>query len=257
MKNIIIAILVIVLVSVFGAIYLNNLSTQSGYVPVVTTPTIINSTTTIINNSTSTTPDVVSVQGMQKYEDTNFGFSFWYPSNWTVSNVAIQNSKLYGDGTIVRKYLVKNPTGSGVMIEEFTSPKLSIIDGTGVGACPVCSTVNYYFDSSQHLWMKIFPNRNENIPDSQVGVSTPADISMNTMGGLHIFMGSRRFGGNMIIPLSARNFLVVTSLDSNTGVNEFYLANTVVASDPDVAVPMSILKQQTAVEKERTGYSDF
>ncbi len=254
MKNLIIVVLIVALTYFLGKSYINSSKINS---PIGTSTTVVNSTTTIINNSTSTASAQVSVVGMQRYEDTNFGFSFWYPSNWTVANAPVQNSKLYGDGTIVKKYLVKSPNGQGISIEEFTSPKLSIIDGSGVGACPVCSTVNYYFDATQHLWMKIYPNKNESIPDSQVGVSMPADISINTMGGLHKFMGSRRFGGNMIVPLSAKNFLVVTSLDSNTALNESYLANTIIASDPEVAQPVSIFEQQLVVEKEKAAYSQF
>ncbi len=260
MKNFIIIILTIATLSLVGIFYINNnlINTDSNYVPITTVPTIINSTTTIINNSTTTAAtQSVSVSGMQRYEDINFGFSFWYPSNWTVSNTTVQNSKIYGDGIVVKRYLVKSPNGLGLSIEEFTSPKLSIIDGTGVGACPVCSTVNYYFDSTQHMWMKIYPNKNESIPDSQVSVSMPADISINTMGGLHTFMGSRRFGGNMIVPLSAKNFLIVSSLDSNTGVNESYLVNTIFASDPSVAQSVSVFEQQAIVEKEKTAYWNF
>jgi hypothetical protein len=75
------------------------------------------------------------------YTDSSFGFSFWYPNGWQVTQITVQNPNKYPGGTILKQLNVTN--GQRVItIEEFTSPTFSITDSTGVGACPVCSTTN-------------------------------------------------------------------------------------------------------------------
>jgi hypothetical protein len=91
------------------------------------------------------------------------------------------------------------------------------------------------------------------------GSSTPADISNNTMGGLHMLAGSHRFGGNTIIPLSAKNFLIVTTDgELSTGSSDpKALAKTVVATDPSVGTPVSTSQQEAIIKAEQAAYKEF
>ena len=201
--------------------------------------------------------------GMQKYTDSNFGFSFWYPNTWQIEDSKINNPNIYSGGTVIKKLNIYNgqpavaeaPNPPVVTIEEFTSPILSITDSTGVGACPVCVPMHYYFDPSIHTWMIEYPNGTPMGPKSP----SPADISLNTMGGLHMFPGSDRFFGNVIVPLSARNFVVV-SVDgaiATGSADAQALAKTIVALDLSVATPVSSSAQQTVIENEARAYKGF
>ena len=93
----------------------------------------------------------------QQYTDSSFGFSFWYPSDWQVAQVPVQNPSKY-PGEMVEKQL--NITGQQrvITIEEYVLPGSTITDSTGVGACPVCSTTRYYFNFNLHTWMASFPD---------------------------------------------------------------------------------------------------
>ena len=51
------------------------------------------------SSSTTTSTSNISVAGMQKYTDSNFGFSFWYPSSWTVQQVSPKFNPFSG-GTV-------------------------------------------------------------------------------------------------------------------------------------------------------------
>src|SRR5688572_32727178 len=63
----------------------------------------------------------ISVSGMTRYEDAEFGFSFWYPSAWTVTPQPINNCAnrprpvrcpedpgVLQEGVIVRQLMVGN-----------------------------------------------------------------------------------------------------------------------------------------------------
>ena len=201
-----------------------------------------------------TPPSKVAVSGMQQYTDSNFGFSFWYPSSWQVTQARVQNQNKYPGGTISNQLNVSNGKNL-VTIEEFSSPAFSITDSTGVGACPVCVPIHYYFDASLHTWMVEYPNGTES-GIQKAGVSAPADVSVNTMGGLHMLAGSHRFRANTIIPLSARNFVVVT-VDGEiaTGTSDPQaLARTILALDPKVAMPWSAVLQIQTIKSEADVY---
>jgi hypothetical protein len=184
------------------------------------------------------------VQGLKKFTDAAFGFSFWYPASWDLEQTAVFDSTTYPDG-VVKKKISLSHDQDGIQIEEFESPLRSITDATGVGACPVCVTTKYYFDTTLHEWMVTYPNgTGSGMPP---GISMRADVSMNTMGGLHMFSGSRRFGSNTIVPLSARRFLVLTS-DVGTDPIQRVFAKTILATDPSVATPADASVQKATLD---------
>ncbi len=212
--------------------------------------------------------DKVSTDGMKKYKDSNFGFSFWYPNNWTVSEIQVVNSTgnefltlstdngYYEDGTILKIVKVANPNlpNNGVTIEEFSSPTLSITEfGQIRSASPVGVDQKYYFDTSSHAWMyenlSTFPN-GTHVP----GTITVADVSHNTMGGLHIFPGAKRFATNSIVPLSASHFLIISANSPAGDIRQNYLVNTIIATDPSVATPLSTAVQTQTIQAERAAY---
>lgn len=222
------------------------------------------------------TPDsaTVSVAGMSKYTDTDFGFSFWYPSGWTVTNVSGTGPGLFA-GTTDR---AGNLSAGRIMIRgggiEINIDKVSASDLTyrvNAGACGYCGPLNYFFDPSLHQWMKVYPDGPNGAPGAtpeqiaQYKLPRPADVSKNTMGGLHMFSTEQRESA-VIIPLSARNFIQVTGVtysqqcggycaSEEKGAAEF-LARTIVATDPSVATPAGRSEQQAVIQAEKDAYAN-
>lgn len=208
---------------------------------------------------------VTMVPGMQKYTDSDFGFSFWYPSGWVITTQSPVSTGTYAGGTVTRRIWIHPPMSAvdthdkgdkmmqSVSIEEVMSPSMSITDATGVGPCPVCVAMRYFFDKDAHAWMLSFPEGTEN--GKPAGYTQAADTTRNTMGGLHTFSGSRRFGDNVIIPLSTHNFLVVSQGGESRDPSFMTLAKTIVASDPSVATPISAAEQKAVIEAEKKAYA--
>ena len=166
-----------------------------------------------------------AVAGMSKYTDSDFGFSFWYPNGWTV---------------------IKHKSGSGsfspweitITNPQNTTQNLAILETTSDSA--VNNIEGYYFDSRLSTWMQ----QESNTPPQA------ADISNNTMGGLHVFPGNEQ----SIIPLSANKFLSVSANDVTNTVQWGQLANTIVATDSSVATPVSTAQQIAAIQAEASAY---
>jgi hypothetical protein len=190
-----------------------------------------------------TTPPVVAVAGMKEYTDSSFGFSFWYPSTWSVT---VPVNPPFGaqlqDATVVAT-LGLQPIGQtypDIIIKEAHSTTRTITDTGGAG--PI-GPITYYFDASSHLWMT-----SSDVTGQDFNV--PANISINTMGGLHMFAGTSRFDTS-IIPLSADNFVVI---GDGGGANATAVAKTVVATDPSVATPVSAEDQITTIQAEKESF---
>lgn len=180
----------------------------------------------------------VSVSGMSKYTSTDLGFSFWYPSSWKV--VKGQNSiDLYDQ--------YGRDTDLGITKTTPSNGKL-LLPGYACGPAEGCADLTYYFDATTHTWM------------AQHGTQTPiaANVSMNTMGGLHMLNGNIRFGLGTVIPLSAHNFLMVGASPGGLGGGEHnfqdYLAKTIVATDSSVATPVSAAQQIQTIQAEKDAY---
>lgn len=200
----------------------------------------------------------VSVPGMSKYTDSDFGFSFWYPSGWKITSAAVDPYSPLSEGTIL-KHLLLTGGSAPIHVLEFTSPTRTIsISG---GACGFCAPMKFYFDANTHTWMKQYPQGIGGAPDmpqaqfEQSKLPQPADVSNNTMGGLHIFNAlSRRFGDSTV-PLSARNFVFVYAESQGQDNIEQWLVKTILATDPSVATPVSVAEQMATIKAEQQAYA--
>ena len=77
-----------------------------------------------------------------------------------------------------------------------------------------------------------------------------ADVSNNTMGGVHMFAGTSRYYST-IMPLSAHNFVVAIS-PNGTRIDP--LIKTIIATDPSVATPVSKTEQIATIQAEVSAY---
>ena len=218
--------------------------------------------TTIISvtdNSSNTNLSSISVPGMSEYTDSDFGFSFWYPSSWSVTPTTVQSANDNGwfqGGAVMKTLSIHGDQNSdGVTIEEFQSSGRSITElGATDSASPVGEDREYYFDPSTHTWMSTDLKDNGGKGGLTYPYTTVADVSNNTMGGLHVLGGAARFGADVIVPLSASDFLVVSTNDGGGYLNERDLANTIVATDPTVATPVGPQEQMQTILKESVLY---
>jgi hypothetical protein len=197
---------------------------------------------------------------MSHYTDKDFGFSFWYPSNWSTEiHTPTKAPDTYYPGGVLMKslYLMDSKGNLMAAVNSVSSQGSSITDEAGGGpnrACPAasCDTVRYFFDSASHTWMQEYPT--EANQQHQTGIATAADVSNNTMGGLHIFPGSARFGSDSVVPLSAKNFVIVIAGDAGN-FDQKVLVNTIVATDPTVATPVSTAQQTVTIQAEQKAYA--
>jgi hypothetical protein len=205
----------------------------------------------------------VSVPSMSKYTDSDFGFSFWYPTNVDIrktqpdansGSTRDHSDIMNGQGTVIQG-IVNAPDFTAY---EVYSPSMSILSAVDAG--PFGSDYDkYFFDKTSHTWMY----QNDGGPTGKSGGTNPADVSKNTMGGLHIFQGYTRFGLKVILPLSAHNFLVVyakcndaTDYSCADGGTKFKTSlQTIVATDPSVATPVSAAEQIAAIQAEKQAYA--
>jgi hypothetical protein len=250
---------------------------QNTYKPVQTTATLQTATSTTAITTTSQTPTqnpvAVSVHGMSKYTDSSFGFSFWYPISGSVSitpdsfysshgtTVSGWSTYMYGPNTSI----VKSIEAPEFTIDEVYSPNMSILDAVDAG--PFGSdTDKYFFNPSLHTWME----QTDGGPRGGPGGTGPADTSNNTMGGLHILYGYTRFAIKVIIPLSAQHFLAIYSKCNDasdylcnendtsvqSAINKFKTSiQTIVATDPLVATPVSAAQQTATIQAEAAAYA--
>jgi PKD repeat protein len=201
------------------------------------------------------------VAGMTKYTDSDFGFSFWYPSGWVLIQSAVKSNTSdgwYQGGGVVKTLIVSKPGVSspvGVSIDEFVSSDGSITElGHTDSASPVGEDMKYFFDTSAGQWMF------EDISGASSGLEPagtikPADITHNTVGGLHVFSGAARFGADTIVPLSASHFLVISTNAAGGDIDQRQLANTIVATNSAVAIPVSTAQQTATIQAEQQAYA--
>jgi len=200
----------------------------------------------------------VAVPGMSKYTDNEFGFSFWYSSGWSVLEDAPLDRIVpttYADGTLVKR-LVISGGGRTLYIDEVHSDSRTF--NVNPGACGACGPVAYSFNPDSHLWMMTTSNQQ---PSAQ-----PANISNNSMGGLHIFPSGQKESA-VIVPLSARNFVFVKDVTYSDQCGSYcaspdikggaqFLAKTIVATDPSVATPVSASEQTATIQAAASAYGN-
>jgi hypothetical protein len=208
-----------------------------------------------------------SVSGMSKYTDADFGFSFWYPSGWRVASI-VSKPELFQAGTYVKTLVIIGGQSEEIDIIESHSDDMTY--AVTPGACGYCGNVKYFFDPSLHTWMKVYPYGPNGAPSAtaedvaKAQIPVAADVSNNTMGGLHMFSTEQKENAT-IIPLSARDFLYVVGAtytvrcatacgDPSVKGDMSFLAKTIVATDPSVATPVSQAQQTAIIEAERAAY---
>lgn len=264
-KNILIGILVVIVILVGGYAIWKTVATPTPVIqltdnsqsptlnqPVQTTPTPSVTSNVPVAPTVPTNNGSVTVNGMTKYTDTNLGYSFWYPNNWTVTTVSSGGISALSGGSITQTLAVSptNNPNDGITVQDFVSTGKTITDSSNCGPSDSCPpSVHYYFNPTTHLWMKEAYPYDTTLPQG----AHSADISVNTMGGLHIFAGNAR-NGDDIVPLSASHFVIV----STTASSIYYrrpLTNTIVALDPAVATPVSATQQMQTIQAELTAYA--
>jgi hypothetical protein len=189
----------------------------------------------------------LAVEGMSKYTDKDFGFSFWYPSDWKITETPLTSENINSfPGGVVEKWLSVGQPG-GVMIAEIYSKYGSITDTGDAGPF---GPIKYFFNSQDHAWMVAWPQGGyEGGPASTA--TTTADVSKNTMGGLHMLGGTSRFDST-VVPLSAHNFLFI---HDGGGANARLLTSTITATDASVATPLSGAEQVKVIQAEKDAYA--
>jgi hypothetical protein len=221
----------------------------------------------------------ISVSGMSKYTDPDFGFSFWYPSTWTITQSGAthdENNDASISGYTIQKTLHLEPPDDvppeyanrdGITISEVsTAGSLAFASSTKVMGGITYSTVRYYFDSSKREWMEEFPFGNEsnfieNVP-IKPGFTVPADTSHATMSGLPIFDNGLTLKAYHvlistpdIIPLNSHHVIFISSFVNDVGPTyNGALESTVVATDPSVASSVSTDNQIKTIQAERGSY---
>ncbi len=188
-----------------------------------------------------TTPSVPpNTYGMTQYTDSNFGFTFWYPSSWKIISTTTKDTASFPGGTLVKTIQVGSP--GGVMIYVVNSTAQTITDEQNGHASPIAQT-KYFYSSTLGKWMVAYP---EGIAAGISRATTTANISNTTMSGLIMLPSGRRFDTS-IIPLSTTNFLVVSD---GGGSNAAVLAKTI--SFVGASVNPSILS--TTLQAEANAY---
>lgn len=196
-----------------------------------------------------------SVPGMSKYTDSNFGFSFWYPSGWTVSKQTIVQNSPYPDGTVIGEFILQSGanTDENITIDEVSSSNSSVTISSDMQrrGMQIPDPIKFYFDSSRAIWMMEYPEGVRSNYDGSIitppGTKHPALTkgAENTVGGLHLLQA---FNVD-VVPLSATNFLVITSY-SYGSLRIDAVAWTAGATDLSVATPLSSNDQKHAIVKE-------
>jgi hypothetical protein len=193
---------------------------------------------------------------MVQYTDTDFGFSFWYPAAWKLTDEPAEDPTRHGwfaDGKIVKQLQIRNPNAydddqpPGVMVEELLAPAGLTELGRSHSPSPVGVDGRYFFDSKTHRWM--YEQMTE-APDGAPPVTSPVEIEQTTMGGLPIFPGAVRGGAEVIVPLDKAHFLAVSVIYDGGPVLQIYLAKTVVALRPGAGKRARAQVQAETIRRE-------
>lgn len=196
---------------------------------------------------------------MSRYTDSEFGFSFWYPHAWKVTDETVTDPTRDGwfpDAKIVKELQIRNPAGpasddndqpSGVILQELVAPAGLTELGRSRSPSPVGIDERYFFDSGKHRWM------NAQLSDAPNGAppeTVPLKIEHKTMGGLPMWFGAVRGGAELIVPLDATHFLAVIAMDPGGYNSHTYLANTLVATHQDPGGRASERVQEEIIRQE-------
>lgn len=138
----------------------------------------------------------ISVPGMSQYINSSFGFSFWYPSSWILTQATTMGS---GEKTLT---LSTTPSQEFMSITESNalSGHYLFLPDTG-GGC----VEDYYYNSLARVWLQ----RSEDC-DGEGTTTAPQDPEAPyTMGGLPIFPTYIYY----IVPITTDKFLQISFTD--------------------------------------------
>jgi hypothetical protein len=196
---------------------------------------------------------------MSQYTDTNFGFSFWYPTAWKLTDGPVADPTdptgpgWFSDATIVKELHIRNPARlerdqpSGVVLRALLAPAGLTELGQSMSASPVGLDVRYFFDNGTHRWMYA---RLSEAPSGAPPATFPLEIKRRTMGGLPLFGGAVRHGGEVIVPLDESHFLAISTLDVGGDDIHTYLAATLVATNLDSGKRVNSQLQAETIHRE-------
>jgi hypothetical protein len=154
---------------------------------------------------------LTSVSRMSEYNDTNFGFSFWFPSAWSVSTTTIASASAFPGATVTNSLEVGNLNGS-ISIEELVLATSSIPLGYWIEGPPAFT------------WHAIY--QTEETPQSTIGglpiypVSAPALYLGN--GKLLVLWASKDPGfdplplARTIVPFNIKNDYSDSAVDKDS-----------------------------------------
>ena len=196
-------------------------------------------------------PSSISVPGMSKYTDSDFGFSFWYPSGWTVSHVKIM---VYASGDTGDNPF-KNSSSAYAISKVVDGLKISdgkqasylgyIISQNGLDSIYSGVRIDHiYFDPEKKQWKDDITEQNPTgYTNRELNVSDL--IADHTMGGLPYFFDEE-------VPLNSSKFLIA---NDNEGPKLKALMKTIIATDPSVATPVSADEQIKTIQAEKEAYN--
>lgn len=195
-------------------------------------------------NAPAAQPPTVAAQtyGMTEYTDPTYGFSFWYPSDITITATTTDDSTSFPGGTEVERLDVG--TQGSTYIAVVNSPASTITDEPNGHAAPIPQT-KYFYDAASGQWMVAYPEGSET---GTGGATSTADTSKSTIGGLSMLPSGARFD-TTIIPLSTTQFLVIGDGGGSSFTSQ--LAATVSAAGATI----DTTAQSAALEAESTAYS--
>ncbi len=190
-----------------------------------------------------------SVSGMSEWMggDPEHDFTFWYPSSWKVEGTANGYSSLDVFDSNGNKVMTLLETGAnsvpGSASQNAWNPSIE-----GYMIAGLANTQEYYFDSNTGQWMY------GEFPQMGSVITTPADVSVNTMGGLHILSWPNDTRHtSLLVPLSATLFVDIEATGNNVAITP--LVDTIVATDPTIAIPVPTTQQTTTIQAEASAYS--
>jgi hypothetical protein len=192
---------------------------------------------------------------MSRYTDSDFGFSFWYPTAWKVTDEQVTDPTRDGwfpDAKIVKELHIRTSDGTdndpaGVILQELVAPAGLTELGRSRSPSPVGIDERYFFDNATHRWMDA---QLSELPDGASPETVPLKIEQKTMGGLPMWFGAVRGGAELIVPLDATHFLAVITTDPGGENSHTYLAKTLVGTHPDSGARASERVQQETIRQE-------
>jgi len=200
---------------------------------------------TIVATSTANTS--TSVSGMTEYTDSSFGFSFWYPSSWTVSQVAVVDSGLSG-ATTTKSLEVSDAQHDGFLIDEavFPSGPITVPSGTCMAS--------YNTDSRSGQWMQTVSRC-----DGATNIPTAYATSSNTMGGLPVFLAQNGISSvSYIVPVdwaTNEKTILVSPIHSPQPEDITPIVSTIIPTDSVMSSIIGSMAEQTqTIQAEAKAY---